>query len=418
MRLNVLDHAIGWVPICFGCLCLSCSDAASTEAVSQTDAGIDSSLPQLDASEDVSEDASEDASDSWDESPDVYHEATVDAEAGLARVVLGLRATARASYQNEASESAELEALAQGFSSGAQGFVEERPWATLAPVSSAYSDDALGKLAQRATLYRSNGRELYLRLNVIDGALDGRPTDLGEVGWGSAGLRELSKQLVDKVFEKTGTELGYLSLGSEVDLYLNGHADEAGQIEQFFEELIAYAQAHSDAPPGLIVGVGLSSKGFLQQNPPSWIDSLSASGKAVMLSHHAVNDAGMATSELAVSAEMQAIVDRAKGRPIVLERISYPSSPLIGGSEAAQSKYLSGLFEYVGAHRGAFNFVGIHALHDPSPNDCVYFAAMQGQAESTELYANECSMGLRQRDDSAKAAFGVFLQGASQFLGP
>lgn len=386
----------------------ACSGDSLPEVAISPDSGFDSSVSDLDAAGDA---------DGRDSPMDVS-ETSVDAEAGLARVVLGIRANGRASYEGEAAESAELEGLVQGLSSGARGFVEDGAWATLSPVSSGFSEPILEKLSQRAALFRGNGRELYLQLKVIDGALDGRPADLHEVSWGSYGLLDLSKALIDRIFEKTGTELRYLSLGSEVDLYLSSHGDEAQAITLYFGELTKYVVAHGDAPPGLRVGVGLSSTGFLLENPPQWLSDIPSMGKVVMLSHHPLNEAGMAVPVLSVSEEMQALVTRAKGRPIVLERIGYPSSGLIGGGEDSQGKYLEGIFKYVGEHREAFAFVGIHALHDPSPNDCVHFAAMQGKAESSERYAYECSTGLRRRDDAAKPSFQVFLQGASLFLDP
>ena len=402
---------VGFFAVLTGMGCSSSSDGLP-EIRLPLDAGADLSVSEEDAGSDVSEelDSSADGSDDSDGSGD--------ADAGQGRVILGLWPNVRASYEGEASASAELEALAQGLSSGAQAFVDNGAWASLAPVSTGYSDGALGKLKQRATLLRDNGRDLYLRLSVIDGALDGRPSDLRNLAWANPSVRESAKTLIDRVYERTGSELHYLSLGSEVDLYLSLHSEQADAISQFFGELGSYAKAHPDAPSGIRIGVSLSSAGFLRADAPAWIDALGSTSEVVMLSHYAVNDAGMATSVSLVSEQMKALMDRAKGRPILFERISYPSSSLIGGGEDSQAQYLDGVLRYVGDHRGQFAFVGVHALHDSSPSECVQFAAMRGHAESTESYAYECSSGLRSRDDTAKAAFSVFLQGASMLMAP
>jgi hypothetical protein len=370
---------------------VSPADAASVDAVQEADAALEA------ADSDCTDDG-------LDEEED----------AAIAPLVIGLDPIP-ADAQGKDEDSQQAEALLMALAAGVRGVVVEANWKAL-------EDDAWWARTEVLSSYLSKERkQLFLSIPVVEARQDGRPEWLRFYSWSSATVRERLRQLLDRVFGTLGSQLSYVSMGFEVDRYLEAYPKDAMAFSSCMAETLQYAMNHDKRQDKTEVGVTWSTSAWLGQEAESAErQMLVGASPTVFLAHHGLdNEQGIEHWQQAVQAIGVAVdAVEAQGRKVVLHRVASTSSTLVGGSEAEQAAFVKGVFELVQAKRSHVAFVGFGMLHDPSPDACLSFARAREPSATAGLYAFWCSAGLRTRQGAAKASFSVFMQEASRFLNP
>ncbi len=360
--------------------------------------------------------ASEVAADSSDDALDAGP--GEDADAAPEPVVVGLTPTASASDDGAVSATADADAILLALSSGARALVVERDWSELASPTAEPPTPAWHEIEQICSLLSEQRRVLFLSVKTVEATADRRPADIVGTAWNQAPTRQELHQLVDQVYAVCGDALGYLSLGLEVDRYLDSHVSLSPPFTQFALDASDYARTHPARPTQAAIGWTWTAGAWLVNDGMKETNALVEASDAVMLTYTPLDASGHAAVPGNVATDLSMLADKIKTHPIVLQRAVYPSSELIGGSEAAQAQFIDALFGAVVAHRARFPFVGAGLLHDPSPEQCVAYAQAQGDPQSAELYAAWCSVGLRDRQGAAKPAFSSFIAAAAGLLEP
>lgn len=375
--------------------------------------------PGLDAGQEASLQEREDAEEPEGGQDASIEGAAIDGDAETLTTTPGLVPTARDATDAESPAELRSEALLMAVSAGARGIVVERDWSALTDASGAPSSQAWAELEAIASFLRERRVEMLLQVRIVDTTIDRRPSGIASSAWNLSATRTAMHALIDRLYATCGEELRTLSLGEQLDVYVQRHPAQASAFTQLAAEALEYAKTHPNKPSLTQVGWTWSAAAWLPPN--AGIDSANAllSGSDIVaLSYYPLDVTLHARPPSVVAGDIAILVDRIKDKPIVMQHASYPSSALIGGSEDAESQFVEGLFASVQTHRDRFAFVGIASLHDPAPEECLRFAAAQGLPASAELFAFWCSTGLRQRDGTAKAAFASFVAGASASLGP
>jgi len=346
---------------------------------------------------------------------------------GVSAVVVGVVATP-ALVGGVSGDVAEAEAVLMSFAAGARGLVVEVDWGDL------LEDKTWVWLEGLASYLGRERKQLLLSIPVVDAYSDRRPQVVRGTGWMTVRSVELLRGLIDRVFERLGSDVTYLSLGMEVDLYLEGSSVGSGVVEYLVDGL-EYAREHDGRSEK--TGVGLT---WSARSARLWSDGLEGGGRSelvglsdvVMLVHHGMDEHGSAQTVSAAVAEVGGAVDAvvaSVGKPVVLHRVAATTSSMLGGSEVGQAEVLRGLFGVVGARRESVPFVGVAMLHDPRPESCFGFAtarvpggpsvaAVGSSVGSSELYAFWCSAGIRDVRGVSKESFDEFVRGAALFLFP
>jgi hypothetical protein len=379
-----------------------CSEDARTEVtVDPPDAG------DHDVAEDV-EDAALEAAEA--DAPDEGVDAEVDATA--APVVVGLYPTP-VEAEGEDVVTAQAEAVLVSLASGARAMVVEVGWEQLS------QDGSWAHLETMASYLAQERKQVLLSIPVVEALADGRPETLQGHAWSSAAVRDSVRVLIDQVFTRLGPEVAYVSLGLEVDRYLEANPLEAQAFATFLVDALAYGTSHASRPEKTVLGVTWSTDAWLKAGSPERDALVEASG-VVMLAHHGMNGTdGAQRSDEAVEQIRSAVeAVESEDRLVVLHRVASTTSALLGGSEADQAAFFRGVFELVQEKRSTIPFVGVAMLHDPSPESCFAFARAREPSGSAGLYAFWCSAGMRTGQGAPKESFTAFAQGASGFLSP
>jgi len=331
-------------------------------------------------------------------------------EGSIARVMVGLTPTPMVTDGGGASVA---DAVLAALSAGADALVLERAWSDLDEQGGEGFDNPWEQLDAVCRLMAEQRRGVLLSIKTVDARLDLRPSGIAGSSWAQPATRQAMHEVIDKVYATCGDELLYLSLGMEVDQFLKSHPLQSPQFVQFALDAIDYARSHAARPASLQTGWTWTAETWLADGGTNESDVLVAASDVVMLSYTLLDAQHHALPPSTASSDLDAIAGKIVAHPIVIQRASYPSDELIGGSENNQAMFVETLLAWVGSHRDRFAFVGGGPVHDPVPMECVQYAASQGMAGSAELFAAWCSVGLRRRDGSDKPAFDSFLAGAA-----
>ena len=253
-------------------------------------------------------------------------------------------------------------------------------------------------------------------LAFVDGASSGLPPVVAGLPWTSLDVVSAAHASIDAALGALGGRARFFVLGRDVDVRLAAFPAERPSFEAFTKELVAYVHAHPLAPPGVSVGVGFSFAA-VSSSDPSFEPLLAASDVMVVsyLPGLGAPEVGL-TSDLPTDADTMIV--RASGKPVVIESIGYPSSSVVGSSEAKQALFLDTLFSALEPRRVGFAFVNVDALHDLGPVRCAAFATEKGEPDGSVFTAFACSLGLATSLGQAKPAWTSFVKGAAAFASP
>ncbi len=348
-------------------------------------------------------------------------------DAGLAPVELGVTpivpgAGADIDAEPDAASTsdqtlAELSVLA----AGARARALVVPLADLLDETLAPNDSAFANLGQTAALYRARGGSVLFTIALVDHAQDARPSAL-QASWSAAALRSTLQALIDRSFDTFGTELAYLSFGTDVDRFLSqANTSDRSACTALIEQALSYAEAHPKRPPATQIGVTFSAPGLVGALLPE-TQALLRQSAAAVVTNFPLDASFQALSVSNATAQLQAVADAvgqaAPGLPLVVQELGYPSATLVGSSLDAQQQFFQAAFSLLSARRDRFPFVNLYASADPDEAECEREAVTYGAAGDPFLIAARCSLGLKDASGVDKPAWAAVLAGLSTFQKP
>ncbi len=328
---------------------------------------------------------------------------------GNEKVLVGIEANAAADASGQSSSGNKLAAQIEAIAAGVRMVVLRQVWRDM-------SEATLAEMASDASFYGSFGVSIFVNLAFVDRIKDERPDTLTGAAWDSPLMLDGLKAAIDSVFGKLGKTVSALSLGNEVDVFLEAHPGDRAAIQKLLEQAGAYARSHPKAADDLRVGVSLSPKAVVADGAP-YKDLLSA-GDVAVLSYRP----GLGQSELAqpapVAADLDAMIVAVGGMPIWLDPVSYPSADMLASSSEKQGLFYESLFGALAPRRKDISWVNIVSMHDPAPGACKVYAEKQGQAADGPFAAYVCSWGLALSAGSKKSSWQQVLSGTAAFAQP
>lgn len=330
------------------------------------------------------------------------------ADAGVSRVLVGVTPNPRGDGTPGIGDL--IEARLTAIAAGSRAVVVRRTPAELTTTT------AWSQLESEASMYGKNGIAVNFVLAVVDGKTRGIESELSGLSWDDPVVLTAMHERIDQALMHLGATAHYFLVGRDVDLFLATHPIDRPAVTVFLLDLLAYVRTNPLAPPGMQIGVGFSFAGATTPDP-SLPDVLAASDVVACsyLPGLGTETAGLASN---IAADMDILVASVMGKPIVVEALGYPSSDVVGGSDAKQGLFLETFFTVLGPRRSNFVFVNIEGLHDLAPGRCAARATFESQAADGVWAAYRCSLGLFTADSQPKTAWQVFVNGAAAFASP
>jgi hypothetical protein len=287
----------------------------------------------------------------------------------------------------------EAQAYRVFFEAGATAIEAPQPWSTLEPSPRRF------RLRDVAAIVQGVRSTAAMRIMAIPAAVETTsrsvPPDLEATAWDSPRMIARYRGMLRRLALHLSHQVRYLSIANEADVYFSAHPDELPAFRRFARAAIA--ELHRRAP-WVKVGVTVTYGGLTAARP-AIARSLAALGDATILTYYPLAGGYRMRPPSAPRHDVPRIVRLAHGRPLVVQEAGYATARRLGGSPAAQARFVRNVFASADRFPGAVTFLSFYSLFDLPARDC--------RGRSPEV-AFLCSLGLHYRNGRPKPAWAAF----------
>jgi hypothetical protein len=298
-------------------------------------------------------------------------------------------------------------AIDLAYNAGVRGQYQFATWSSLEPQSGTYNLQDL--MAGINFLIGRGFQRLLVTVAPINTTTKETPPDLLAVPFNSQQTKTRFHALLDALVPQLPTSVVYLSIGNEVDIYLNAHPAEWAAYQEFYEDSVSYIHQKW---PRLKVGVTVTFSGAMGA-PAVNVSALSAKSDVWVFTYYPVGLNFQPLGPQSPSTDFPLMGTLSGGRPIVLQEVGYPSSALLGSSESEQAAFVSSVFQSWLARGDQMPYLNYFLLHDFSDAACDEFTAYYGAPSDPNFHEFLCTLGLRRVDGSPKPGWQTFVDRAT-----
>jgi hypothetical protein len=307
--------------------------------------------------------------------------------------------TPNSSVPFTAQELDDAVALAQG--AGVLGVIATYTWSGL---ESTPGQIDVSSLQSGLSYYHQQGLQVLLGIQVINTVKREVPSDLETVAFDDPQFISRFHALLDAVLGTlSGTER-YISIGNEVDVYLQAQPTEWAAYTSFYEDAVSYLHTHS---PGLLVGVTTTFAGYSAASTTA-VHTLNAPSDVVILTYYPLQGDSQVLPPNSPTTDIPLMLKLADGKPVVLQEAGYPSGTPNTSSEASQQQFVTSLFQAWHDAGNHLPFLSYFLLYDFDQSTCNTLGTYYG-SEDPAFISYLCTLGLRHSDGSSKPAWDAFV---------
>jgi len=251
--------------------------------------------------------------------------------------------------------------------------------------------------------YPAQGVPLALTITPIDTNRFRLPDDLAGRAFDDPLVIARFERLLDYVFTQLpDVELCVLSIGNEVDAALGSDGGAWERYRTFFQASAAYARR---LRPGLPVGVKVTMAG-LTGEARSRAQALNTGADLVLVTYYPLDsDFGVRSPDV-VQADLAELVSLYPDRVIGILEAGYPSSALLGSSEAMQAEFVRQIFGAWDSQATQIAMLNFTWLTDAPGSSVEAWKEYYG-LDDPRFAAYLATLGLRLSDGTPKLALGA-----------
>jgi hypothetical protein len=261
-------------------------------------------------------------------------------------------------------------------------------------------------------LGNTRGMTLHVTIRVLNTTARETPPDLVKVTFDSRQMKDRFHALFDALVPHLNQHVTYLSIGNEVDVYLAMH-NEWAAYKDFYDDAAAYV--HKTAP-WIKVGVTCTFDGA-SRTAAREVSALNASSDVYVITYYPLKPDFSVREPDAPLTDFPTMMKLAGNKPLVLQEVGYPTSPVLASSEQKQADFVANVYAAWRANAGQIPFLNFLALHDFTPQMCDDLAKYYGLRFNKNFYEYLCTLGLRKVDGTPKPGWKAFVDGAAA-MGP
>lgn len=325
----------------------------------------------------------------------------------------GVRFSTSGSTHQAALDAAYLESLTHGCDT----YTLHIAWDEIEVAPGVYDP---APLLTKLQLIGQTGHEILLVLETIDGRVLRLPSDLLDpadpthlaprITWASQSVNSRFSVILDFVAASLADHNGFfLSVGNEVDLYLDDHPEQLSGFAVF----VSNARDHVHATqPKLAVGVTLTAEGALQQGATQ--QQMAAASDLLAFTYFPLAPGFVAASPMVPLGDLPSLSALVAPFPLLLQEVGYGSGalplPTAGASLEKQALFFENVFDAM-LTLPKLRFVLVEGLADLGTKDLAELANEHDNYDPAFL-ENRATVGLlTDLDASAKPAWAEFLAG-------
>ncbi|MGD2248339.1 MAG: glycosyl hydrolase 53 family protein [Candidatus Methanofastidiosia archaeon] len=247
--------------------------------------------------------------------------------------------------------------------------------------------------------YPSTNTKVLLTINPVDTNVLHLPEDLANKNFDDPEVIERYNQLMDYVFSQIpDLDLVAVSIGNEIDAYLNEDPEKWEQYQRFFKETSKYIK-----DKGVTIGCKTTFDAAAKKNETE-IKILNQYSDVIMVNYYPLNADFSVKDPSVVQSDFDTVVSLYPNKIIYITEAGYPSSPYVGSSEPMQKEFIKEIFKAWDTHKSHIKLIDFVWLHDLSTSQVDVFVRYYGvSAKNFREYLR--TLGLRQYNGKEKEAF-------------
>src|SRR6267378_2620018 len=208
---------------------------------------------------------------------------------------------------------------------------------------------------------RSQGPfRIHVTLGIINTAMRQVPADLASAPFDSPQMTTRFKSMLTAFLNQVSTEIDSISIGNEVDVYLNAHPTEWVPYANFYGQAVTLVRTYSS----IRVGVTSTYGGAIDAQTGPFIANLNTLSDLVMMNYYPLNINFTPRDPSVVAGDFVKILAAAPGKPIFLQEVGYPASTALGSSEQLQAQFVTTVFSEWMKAGDKIQFLNFFLLHD------------------------------------------------------
>ncbi len=320
----------------------------------------------------------------------------------------GLLAVSATTVHIPPSASEVLDAFTTIYGAGARGYFQSQRWSELEPTPGAID---LTSLRNTLNVVTGTGFTPFVGIQVINTTVKETPSDLLGVPFDSPAMKARFHTLLDSVLPVLTGRVPYLSIGNEVDAYLNATNGWAAYTD-FFNDAVAYV--HQKAP-AMKVGVTVEWASAAGASAAQ-IRALTARADVLVFTYYAIAPDFHVLPASEGPATLDAMVAFAGGKPVVVQEFGMPTDSTLGGNEQLQADFVSSsIGEFARIGPGKMPMLSFFSLYDLPQSLCDQLPGYYGVSGPSvgPFVAYLCSLGLRTGQGTDKLAWPAFRTAAA-----
>lgn len=289
-------------------------------------------------------------------------------------------------------------------SAGVRGDQIAWTWSDLEPAPGQFKlDDPMGGL--RYSSFRGNTQ--LVTLQVLNTTAKETPADLLNVPFDSPQMSARFHALIDALLPYFDQNVRYMSIGNEVDVYLNDHPDEWASYTTFYEDAVDYLHR---VAPGIRIGVTSTFSGAAGGALEN-VTRLNRKSDVLILTYYPTGAFFDVNDPAVPLADFPTMLGWAGTRPLILQEVGYPSASLLQSSEEKQAAFVTNVFRAWNKAGERIPFLSYFALHDFDEALCNKLEGYYG-VKDANFHAFLCTLGLRKADGTPKPGWQAFVEAA------
>ncbi|HMI57869.1 MAG TPA: hypothetical protein VK511_07470, partial [Gemmatimonadaceae bacterium] len=284
------------------------------------------------------------------------------------------------------------------YGAGARGQLIAATWKELEPTSGALD---VSSLINQLDYVPGRMPTIYVGIQLINTVAKEVPADLADTAFDAPVMRTRFHALIDALATALPGTVTYLSIGNEVDGYLQA-TNQWTQYRMFYEDALDYAHTRM---PGVRVGVTAGYDGLVGASRAQ-MATLNTRSDVIMLTYYPIGVGFAVGAPTIARTAFPAMLTAANGKPVVIQELGYPASPLLGSSDAMQAEFFADAIDQWSKIDGArMPYVNLFLLHDFTEEECHAFGDYYGIPDNAEFEAYLCTLGLRHADGTPRPAW-------------
>jgi hypothetical protein len=246
---------------------------------------------------------------------------------------------------------------------------------------------------------------------VIDTNRRSMPADLQNRNFDDAEMRTRLLAALDALVPHLRGRAQWVMIGNEIDPYFREHRKEIAAYSRLFAEGSRHLK---QLAPGVLVSATVTAGGLDEIGGA--LRPIYEQSDFIGLTYYPLNADFTMRAPETVNSDFDRMIAAARGKPILLQEVGYPSSPNNDSSDERQAQFIQAVFDNLRSHRSSLIAANFFLMSDFS-DDWVNMFSKYYKSNNDRFKSYLKTLGMFDDHGRAKPSWEVFTRNLREFHG-